>query len=159
MVCKQPARLIPPFAGWVPYNATIPKMYWDTYSQEQRIFAMCDMMHKIACYADMLGIEIGNAHEEIDNLQKQFDDFKAGRFIDYYERQIDKWIADHSDLIYQKFANGVYFGLTMEGRFAAYIPQGWDSIYFDTGMEWGEETYGRLILKMDVDSPYTVEQP
>lgn len=157
--CKPITRYIPPFDGWVPYNATIPKMYWDTYSMEQRTHAMCEMLHKVACYADMLGIEIGNAHDEIDKLQAQFDDFKAGLMVDYYERALDKWLTENSAIIFEQFARGVYFGLTLDGHFVAYIPESWSDIVFDTGMVWGAEDYGRLILRYDVDSPYSVEQP
>lgn len=161
MDCKpcRSDRYIPPFAGWVPYNATIPKLYWDTYSQEQRIHAMCDLIHRIACYADMLGIELDKDHASIETLEAEFQKFKESGFLDYYEEQLAKWIDDHSALIYEKFARGVYFGLTLEGRFVAYIPQTWNDISFDTGATWGNEDYGRLILRYDVDSPYTVEQP
>lgn len=157
--CLKQDRWVPPFIGWVPYNATIPKMYWDTYSQEQRIHAMCDMMHKLACYADMLGVNIGIDHKAIEKLESEFLQFKAHGFEDYYERQLQAWIDAHANIIYERFAHGVYFGLTMEGRFVAYIPESWDEISFDTGAVWGNEDYGRLILRYDVDSPYTVEQP
>lgn len=161
MSCKpcRSDRYIPPFAGWVPYNATIPKLYWDTYSQEQRIHAMCDLIHRIACYADMLGIEIDKDHTDIEALEAQFEKFKQSGFLDYYEQQLEDWLNANSALIFEKFARGVYFGLTLEGRFVAYIPESWSDIVFDTGAVWGNEDYGRLILRYDVDSPYTVEQP
>ena len=46
------------------------------------------------------------------------------------------------------------FGLTLEGYFVAYCPESWSDIIFDTGMVYGLDTYGRLILRYDVDSPY-----
>lgn len=58
----------------------------------------------------------------------------------------------------------VYFGLTDDtysggtGYFVAYIPDSWSEIVFDTGAVYGLDTYGRLILRWDADSPYSVEQ-
>ena len=52
----------------------------------------------------------------------------------------------------------VFFGLNQEGYFVAYIPQSWSDIIFDTGWNFNEDTYGRLILRWDVDSVYTVDQ-
>ena len=52
-----------------------------------------------------------------------------------------------------KYIRMVFFGLTLDGYFVAYIPDGtgWDDIVFDTGAVYGTNEYGRLILLMDVD--------
>ena len=152
-------RWVPPFPGWVDFNPTIPKLYWDTYSQEQRIHELCAMLHKVCCYADMLGLKISIDHEAIEKLESEFEEFKAHGFDEYYEQLLIDFINANANIIYEKFARGVYFGLTLDGHFVAYIPQSWNDIVFDTGANWGQEDYGRLILKYDVDSPYSVEQP
>ena len=160
MDCKpcRPYRHIPPFLGWVPDNATIPKLYWDTYSQEQRIHAMCDLIHRIACYADMLGIEVDKDHASIEALETEFQKFKESGFLDYYEQQLASWIAEHMPDIISASIRNVWFGLTMDGYFVAYIPQnGWDEIVFDTGAVYGSEEYGRLILMFNVDNANPVE--
>lgn len=41
----------------------------------------------------------------------------------------------------------VTFGLTKDGHFAAYIPEAWDFLEFDTNMNAGSEFYGHLILQ------------
>jgi len=53
----------------------------------------------------------------------------------------------------------VFFGVTLDGHFVAYIPESWTDIDFDTGMIYGTPEYGRLILRYEVDSPHDVEQP
>lgn len=151
-------RYIPPFAGWVPYNATLPKLYWDTFSFEQRIHAMCDMMHRIACYADMLGIEIDKDHTDIEALEREFDEFKASGFVDYYEAQVNQWIADNLEYIYRYTAKQVYFGLSIDGHLICYIPESWNDIMFDTGYDYDLDTYGRLILRWDVNNARPVDQ-
>lgn len=153
MDCKpcRSDRYIPPFAGWVPYNATIPKMYWDTYSQEQRIHAMCDLIHRVACYADMLGIELDKDHTSIEALEAEFEKFKESGFEDYYEEQLAAWIIEHMPDIISASMKMVWFGLTQNGYFVAYIPESWSDIVFDTGMVYNTPEYGRLILMYNVD--------
>ena len=54
----------------------------------------------------------------------------------------------------------VYFGLTLDGYFVAYIPESWTQIIFDTGAVYGTPEYGRLILSYDVSADAKpVEQP
>ena len=149
--CKPPNRYIPWFSAWQEFTPTIPKMYWDVESQEQRLHAMCAQLHKLVCFADYLGDKISINREDIDELQRLFEQFMESGFDDYYEQQLEQWINDNAALLFTKLAKQVYFGLTLDGHFVAYIPDGWQDIVFDTGMVYGEDTYGRLILRWDVD--------
>lgn len=97
--------------------------------------------------------------EDLQALADEFETFKESGFDDYYREQMEAWLDAHMDEIFEKYTRGVYFGLNLEGYFIAVIPESWSDIVFDTGANYSEETYGRLILRMDVDSPYTVEQP
>ena len=63
-------------------------------------------------------------------------------------------IEKNLDFIFKQVVTQIYFGLTLDGRFVAYIPESWNDIIFDTGMVYELDTYGRLILRWDVDSPY-----
>ncbi len=49
------------------------------------------------------------------------------------------------------FIGGIFFGLTQDGYFVAYAPDSWDSVVFDTGSDYTLDTYGRLILRMNVN--------
>ena len=146
-------RYIFPFAGFTEFTPTIPKMYWDVHSQEQRIHRICDMLDKLICYADYLGDNVEITKEDIEALKSEFEEFKESGFEDYYAEQLEQWINDNMSDIIAKYVSMVFFGLTLEGRFVAYIPNGaaWDDIVFDTGMIYGIDTYGRLILRWDVD--------
>ena len=153
-----PLVWLPHFAGFTDFTPTLPTLYWDVDSQEQRIKALCMELHKLVCYADMLGIKINENHDSIEALAKEFDEFKASGFIDYYEQQLASWIAEHMPEIIAKAIKMVFFGLTQDGYFVAYIPQnGWDEIVFDTGAVYGSEEYGRLILLFNVDNASPVE--
>ena len=150
---------IPPFIGFTEFTPVLPKLYWDTYSQEQRIHRICELLEKIACYCDLLGTNINDANKLITEIESEFEEFKAHGFDDYYKEQVIEWIAANLEYVVDHIIRQVYFGLTLDGHFVAYIPQSWNDIVFDTGAVYGNEDYGRLILKWDADSPYSVEQP
>ena len=135
----------------------IPKFYWDTYSQEQRIKHLCEELHKVVAYANMLGENINLDHVMIAELQAAFEKFQESGFLDYYEQQLEAWInANMPDIIKQSIMM-VWFGLTDDGYFVAYIPESWDDITFDTGMVFGRFDYGRLTLRYDVDGSGVID--
>ena len=71
MTCCQPIpphRYVPPFAGFTEFTASIPKLYFNVKSQEQRIHAMCELINKLICYADMLGDKVSDDHDAIEEL-------------------------------------------------------------------------------------------
>ena len=143
---------LPGYAGFTSFTPTIPKLYWDVYSQEERIKRICMELHKLCEYATAMNININLNHDMIEALRLEFEKFKDSGFFDYYEAQVKQWIEDNLKWIFTHVAKQVYFGLTLDGHFVAYIPDGWDDIIFDTGMIYGEDTYGRLILRWDVDN-------
>lgn len=149
---------MPYFPGWTEFTPTIPKLYWDTYSQEERIHRICELICKISCYIDMLGDKISMNRTDIDALEAEFEEFKAHGFDDYYAAQVLQWISDNLEWIFTQTAKTVYFGLTLDGYFVAYIPDSWSDIVFDTGMVYELDTYGRLILRWDVDGDPNVDQ-
>ena len=151
--CKPPGkRFIPWFSAWQEFSPVIPKMYYDVESAEQRMHAVCAQLHKLVCFADYLGDKISVNRDDIDELQRLFEQFQENGFYDYYAEQIEQWINDNLPWLWKTFAKQVFFGLTMDGHFVAYIPDGWEDITFDTGMVWGRSDYGRLILRFTADN-------
>lgn len=142
---------VPPFPAFTEFTSIMPKMYWDVISQEQRIHRLCETLDKLICYADMIGVKVNVNRTDIDWLLDQFNEFKSHGFEDYYEKQLETWINENAELLFTKLAKMTFFGLTLDGKFVAYIPSSWDDIIFDTGMVYGLDTYGRLILRYDVD--------
>lgn len=152
-------RWFPHFAGFNAFTPTLPKMYYDVDSLEQRYFLLCKQMHKMICFIDYMSDNLGIAKEDLEELEEQFQKFQESGFDDYYAAQVETWIDEHLTYVFENVAKQVYFGLNEQGYFVAYIPDGWDDIIFDTGMQYGVDTYGRLILRWDVDnSGETVNQ-
>lgn len=143
---------IKPFALWEPPTNVIPKMYWDTMSLEQRAHAICRQIEKIITYCDYLGENTEELHDYYLQLIEEFNEFKEHGFEDYYREQVETWINANLDYIFNNVVKQVYFGLNLEGHFVAYIPESWNDIVFDTGYVYGIDTYGRLILRWDIDN-------
>lgn len=51
----------------------------------------------------------------------------------------------------------VFFGLTSDGHFCAYIPGSWADIEFDTGAVYGTSQYGRLLLRYRTDGSEVID--
>ena len=149
---------IVPFWGYSAFAPTIPKLYWDVKSQEQRILNLFDLLDKLVCYANDLGARVNVNASDIAELKAEFEKFKESGYLDYYQAQLEKWFKDNAYQIYQLQAKQVYFGLTDDGHFCAYVPEGWNEIIFDTGAVFGRSDYGRLCLKFDasgaIDNTY-----
>lgn len=153
MGCCKPDinRWFPYFAGFTEFTPTIPKLYFNVDSVEQRYFLLCKQLHKLICYVDFLGDKVNVTKEEIDELKKQFQKFIESGFEDYYVEKIYAWIDEHMEDLISRAIKMVYFGLNDEGYFVAYIPQSWNDLTFDTGIVFGRSDYGRLILRFEAD--------
>ena len=149
--------MVAPFWGWTDFTPALPDFYWNVYSAEERIKNLCLELHKLCDYANMLGDNINIDHQLIDELQAAFEQFMASGFDDYYKEQLTAWLDAHMQDIIKSIVGHVFFGLTDDGYFCAYIPDGWEDIVFDTGAVFGRSDYGRLILKMNVDSPNAID--
>lgn len=134
-----------------PESTVIPKLYWDSYSQEQRIHALCENMRRFLEFAKSSSDKTNEIIAALKELENEFEDFKEHGFSSYYEKQVAQWINDNMQYIFDNVVKQVYFGLSLDGHFVAYIPKGWSDIVFDTGSVYNLDTYGRLILRWDVD--------
>ena len=148
---------IVPYGSYTAYTPALPQFYWDVYSAEQRIKHICYEIDKIIAYANMLGVNINATHEDVAKLQELFQKFQDQGLAELYEKLLQQWVDDNMERIISRAVKFVYFGLTNDGYFCAYIPDSWDEITFDTGAVYGRSDYGRLILKMQTDSPNSID--
>lgn len=154
---NETASPIPPFCGFSAFTPTIPKLYWDVKSQEQRILNLFDLLNKLICYSEQIGIQLNLSQDELDKLKAEFEKFQDSGFEDYYEKQLAQWMNENAATLFQLLAKQVYFGLTDDGHFCAYIPDSWSDITFDTGAVYGRADYGRLILRFDADGTGVID--
>lgn len=147
----------PIYSGWTAFTPTIPKMYWNVYSQEQIIKQLCKNYDKAEQYLDYVA-QITNDWngEYTEEVQAKLDEFEA-LVKSGYEAAIDEWIENDLPGIIDKATKMVFFGLSDDGHFIAYIPDSWKEIVFDTGYNYSDQnTYGRLILRMYVTDTFQI---
>lgn len=143
---------IVPYGSYTAYTPALPQFYWDVYSSEQRIKHICYELDKVINYADMLGVNLNATHEDVVELQAEFEKFKDGEMLDFYEKQIQAWIdANMERLIEQSLVKFVIPSITADGYFCLYIPDSWNEIQFDFGVVYGRTDYGRIILRFDAE--------
>lgn len=91
-----------------------------------------------------------NEHQkEYDELKKLYDGIVKGDFPESMELALISWVNRHAfDLMSEQIKN-VFFGLTDDGYFVAYMPQSWDDITFNTtdlDINIPNIEYGHLVL-------------
>lgn len=88
-------------------------------------------------------------HEkEYKALKQMVDDLESGKWSDEFIETLLKWYRDNIIDIIGELVKQVFFGLTDDGYFVAYIPESWDDITFGTsglddfpaGVEYGHLT-------------------
>lgn len=138
---------LPFFASWTWINPVIPAMYYEVLSPEQEILELYKGLGKLQSYIDEEIVPIVNkCIDDYNNLDSIFNEFKEHGFDDYYAKQVAEWINNNLEYIYTHTVKQIYFGLTDDGYFCAYIPDSWEDITFDTGADYDSTEYGRLIL-------------
>lgn len=148
-----PSKVVPltPFGTFMGATPVLPSMYWDVYSAEQRWKAIGKLLKKLCEYVEYMGDEINVDRDAINALQEQFQKFIDGEYDEYYENVIAEWINENFAELISDGVKQVYFGLTDDGYFCAYVPDSWSEITFDTGAVFGRSDYGRLILRFEAD--------
>lgn len=129
----------------------IPEVFGKAISYEDKIIALLKWILKQGYVTQEQYDELV---KQIEALRDEFDEFKTSGFEDYYEQLLREWInRNFADILTEGIKSVVFFGLTLDGYFTAYIPQSWSDIIFDTGAVYGSEEYGRLILYYPSASP------
>jgi hypothetical protein len=70
--------------------------------------------------------------KEYEELKKLYDDMYNGTLSPALERSLRIWINNNLESIIANAIKMVFFGLTDDGYFIAYIPDSWNDISFGT---------------------------
>lgn len=91
-----------------------------------------------------------NADITISDLRSLLDALESGTVPPEVADALTKWLTINAKDIVGAMIKNVWFGLTMSGYFAAYIPDSWDDIIFKTtGYDFFtdlQQEYGHLVL-------------
>lgn len=99
---------IPSYWGWTQYTPVIPKLYWDVYSQEERIKRLCMEYDKLTHYASMIADEVNELSSKLDTTlaeqQQVLADFqdKINAQIEEQNEQIAEQLEKQNALVDKK---------------------------------------------------------
>ena len=65
-------------------------------------------------------------------------DFENGKFLEWADKNLPSMVCE--------MVRFVWFGLTPDGHFCAYVPANWGWLTFNTGTDITEPEYGHLII-------------
>lgn len=85
-------NIIKRYAFWNPATWSIPKLYWDAWSQEQRLHAICRQLEKVIAYADYLGVNV-------DDIASRLKAIEDGQLNDFIVAAIEEWFEDNEPAI------------------------------------------------------------
>lgn len=88
-----------------------------------------------------------------EDFKKMVEDIEAGNFPESIRDAFSKWMTENAYTLIGELVKMVFFGITDDGYFVAYIPEGWDDIIFNTtgyDIAIAGTDYGHLTLSFEV---------
>lgn len=98
--------------------------------------------------------EILNRIQTLEDFQKELE---AGDLSEGMQQAIFAWCQENYNEVFSGYIKLVYFGLTENGHFCAFIPETWEEIAFKTSgydIDLPDVPYGHLILDSTVSEIY-----
>lgn len=89
--------------------------------------------------------DIAVLQQKLSDMENLLTAIKNGEYADLYLEQLANWIDNNLISFVARIVKYVFFGLTSDGYFAAYIPDSWNFIQFFTPVE-NNSDYGHLWL-------------
>lgn len=87
----------------------------------------------------------------VDELDQWVYNMNIGNIPDGVIEGLRTWLDANMVELLRRAIKFVWFGLTDDGYFVAYVPDSWADISFDTIMDYNDVNYGHLVLITNVD--------
>ena len=113
----------------------LPLVYDDSLSYYEVLCKITKYINNMIDDDNKFIEDVEELKAEMKIVQKWIENFDTS----YLETLVQEYLA--------KVIKNVWFGLTPDGHFMAVIPEGWDSIQFDTIQEG--DLYGHLVLSYE----------
>lgn len=136
---------------------SLPAVYDDSLSYYEQVCKLYNILNKTIEHVNLNSEDIEKLKKAVAQLGELLDNWTSGKFDETIRNEVVKWIAENVKFIFETYSKQVFFGLTDDGYFCAYVPQSWSEISFDTGAVYGTEEYGRLILRFAADGQGVID--
>ena len=132
----------------------LPAVYDDSMSYYEVLCKVTQKLNEIIAKGDDSDIAIQQINAEINSIWNYL---KSDEFNGDIEAFVKEWLENNIAQALAPFVKQVFFGLTDNGYFCAYVPKSWSEVSFDTGAIYGTEEYGRLILRFAADGQGVID--
>ena len=86
-------------------------------------------------------------NQSLQEMSNTLDAIKNGEYSEFYDAAIKAYIDQNLQTMVSTIVKYVSFGITKDGYFAAYIPESWDFLSFNTITDETSPLYGHLVLQ------------
>ena len=130
-------RDLPYFKFWC--QKVLPLVYDDSLSYYEVLCKVVKYINELIDSDKEIVDEIDKLKDDMATVQAWIDNFDYGPLLNTVKEMVQKYLTA-----------GVYFGLTDDGYFCAYIPRSWQNVKFNTtGLDIVlplQPEYGHLVL-------------
>lgn len=131
----------------------LPAVFDDSLSYYELVAKVVKKLNEVIASNNELAGYVGTNTQDIAQLKKdvellnsEFEKIKGGQYASLYIEAMKDWIADNLINIVGQIVKFVWFGLSDDGHFVAYIPTSWRFLTFDMVADPDSPDYGRLLL-------------
>lgn len=132
----------------------LPAVYDDSMSYYEVLCRVTKKLNEIIAKGEVTDQAILDIQKELNEIWEYLN---SDKFHGDIEAFVKSWLEANIVQVIEPFIKQVFFGLTSDGYFCAYIPKSWSEISFDTGAVYGTEEYGRLILRFAADGQGVID--
>lgn len=129
------------------YNVqkVLPAVYDDSLSYYELLAKMQDKVNELVGDLNQLN-EWQQAQDEVfAELEKVVQDFIDGGYREDFDKFALDWLDENIREAFTRGSRMVFFGLTQDGYFTAYVPAEW-SFVLGTVLDYSNDNYGRLTI-------------
>lgn len=129
------------------YNVqkVLPAVYDDSLSYYELLAKIQKKLNESVTNINNLNEWQAAQDEVMAALNQMVEDFIAGGYKQDFDQFAQAWLDANIEASLAKAAHMVFFGLTADGHFCAYIPNDW-SFVFDTIADYADPNYGSLTI-------------
>lgn len=133
-----------PFSPFLNGTPVVPDVYWDIYSNEQRLKWICCNLFKLIDYDNEQTKQINENTTDIDSMQDVIDSISNGEYTDKYIDGLAIYIDDNLINFIARIAHYMFPQLIWDGgtyRYSVVIPQTWNFLHFKWVYDDIDNTY------------------
>lgn len=131
------------------YNYEFPYTDPNLYNDDWLLKKMKELLVKM----DELEIWKTEYAQAYEDFKKMVEDIESGNFPLSIRNAFRSWMEQNALDLVGELVKMVFFGITDDGYFVAYIPEGWDDIIFNTtgyDIPLAGYDFGHLTLSFEI---------